>query len=425
MTSAGKSGDGAARLPDLKTADWLISAETQSVFSALAGGGFEGRAVGGAVRNALMGVPVKDVDIATPAQPDEVMRLAARAGLKAVATGIEHGTVTVVANHVPYEVTTLRRDIETFGRHARVTYTKDWAEDAQRRDFTINALYCARDGTVHDPLGGYADIAERRVRFIAEARDRIREDYLRILRFFRFTAEYARGVPDAAGLAAATELASGITSLSSERIRAELLRLLTAPAAVPTLAVMQTSGILGQVLPLESDTAMLARLVEIEAALGRGSDPILRLAALTAARPGDALALRDRLRLSSDEYERLARSAMPDLAFEPDRPEHDAKVFIYRHGSGTFVDGALLAWARSNAAPTDPLRRNRIELPSRWQAPACPVRGADILALGVAPGPEVGRIMSRFEDWWIAENFPLNANRLAAELHRLTLVTKS
>ena len=307
MASGSKGGGSPARPPRLTSAGWLTTSETQAVFCALEAGGHEARAVGGAVRNALMGLPVKDVDIATPALPEEVMKLANRAGLKPLATGIEHGTVTVVANHVPFEVTTLRRDVETFGRHARVTFTKDWTEDAQRRDFTMNALYCTSDGTVHDPLGGYADITARRVRFIGEARDRIREDYLRILRFFRFTAEYARGVPDAAGLSACTELASGLSSLSRERIRAELLRLLGAPAAVPTLAVMEKSSILGRVLPGAGNVTITARLTEIEAALGRAPDSILRLSALAASHPGDALALRDTLRLSSAEYERIAR----------------------------------------------------------------------------------------------------------------------
>ena len=179
-------------LPSLADAEWLTRPQARAVFVALTAEGAEARAVGGAVRNALMGSPVKDVDIATTALPDEVMRLAERAGLHPVPTGIEHGTVTVVADKVPFEVTTLRRDIETFGRHAKVTFATDWREDAMRRDFTMNALYCDADGTVHDPLGGYGDLQAKRVRFIGNARQRIREDYLRILRFFRFGAQYRR-----------------------------------------------------------------------------------------------------------------------------------------------------------------------------------------------------------------------------------------
>ena len=236
MARAKQSG----RLPDLGGAEWLKRPETRRVFAALAAEGAEARAVGGAVRNALMGTPVKDIDIATTALPADVMRLSKQAGLHAVPTGFEHGTVTVVADHVPFEVTTLRKDIETFGRHARVTFTTDWSEDALRRDFTMNALYCGAEGTVHDPLGGYADLVARRVRFIGDARQRIREDYLRILRFFRFLAEYGGGAaPDPEGLAAAIAEKAGLAGLSGERIRTELLRLLGAPGAVDAARAMR------------------------------------------------------------------------------------------------------------------------------------------------------------------------------------------
>ncbi len=237
--------DDSAGLPSLADADWLTRPQTREVFAALTAEGAEARAVGGAVRNALMGIPVKDVDIATTALPGEVMRLADRAGLHAVPTGIEHGTVTVVAGKVPFEVTTLRRDIETFGRHAKVTFTTDWREDAMRRDFTMNALYADPDGTVHDPLGGYADLQARRVRFIGDAHQRIREDYLRILRFFRFGAQYGDArAPDAEGLAAAAAEKAGLSLLSGERIRSELMLLLAAPGAVPALRQMRDAGII-------------------------------------------------------------------------------------------------------------------------------------------------------------------------------------
>ncbi len=255
------------------------------MLGALEAGGAQARIVGGAVRNALLGEPVRDIDIATTAEPVDVVRLAVAAGLKAVPTGLEHGTVTVIVHRTPFEVTTLRRDVETFGRHARVAFTTDWGEDARRRDFTINALYCDAAGTVHDPLGGYGDIAGRRVGFIGDAHERIREDYLRILRFFRFCAEYAQGAPDAAGLAAAIELRSGLDQLSGERIRAELLRLLAAPRAVETAVVMEEAGILDHALDarLPRSVDVLGRVAEIEAALGRDGDPVLRLGALAGA----------------------------------------------------------------------------------------------------------------------------------------------
>lgn len=404
---------------------WLASQETRLVLAALTAKGAEARAVGGAVRNSLLGQPVKDIDIATTATPDEVIGLAAAAGLKAIATGIEHGTVTLIAHHVPYEVTTLRRDVETFGRHARVTYTTDWAEDAQRRDFTINALYCDASGTIHDPLGGLADIEARRVRFIGCAEDRIREDYLRILRFFRFTAEYAGGAPDAEGLQASRALAGGLDQLSAERIRAELLRLLAAPDGIRTALAMTAAGITGHVLPAPPDAPLLERLDAIEQALDRPPDPILRLAALSGAHAGVASKLRERLRLSNTEYERIARMTLRDTAFDPKTPEQQAKAFLYRMGTDAFTDAALIDWARSSAPPGDPQRRERIELPVRWQAPELPVRGTDVIKLGVEPGPGVGRALSAFEDWWIGAGFPSDPHTLAHALKRAAMVTKA
>lgn len=402
------------RPPSLAGASWLDRAGTRAVLGAIERGGFEARIVGGAVRNALIGAPVKDVDIATTARPDDVIRLAEAAGLSAVPTGVEHGTVTVIADHQPIEVTTLRRDIETFGRHARVTFTTDWAEDAARRDFTINALYCDGEGTVHDPLGGYPDLAARRVRFIGDARDRIREDYLRILRFFRLTAEYGAGAPDADGLAASVAMASGLAQLSGERVRAELLRLLGAPRAVEIAAVMQGASLIEKLIGVPGDVALLARLSAIEAALGRNRDPLLRLAALAGRPPAP---LGDRLRLSNAEAERLARLALPpDPAFDPARDEREARAYLYRFGAEAFRDGVLLAWARSTAAADDARWRTRFTLPERWTVPALPVRGADILDKGLAEGPAVGRVVRAFEDWWIAEDFPQDPARLAQAL---------
>ena len=297
--------DNAGRPRSLAGAEWLERPSTRAVFDALAAEGAEARAVGGAVRNALMGAPVKDVDIATTALPADVMRLATQAGLHAVPTGIEHGTVTVVAKHQPFEVTTLRRDIETFGRHARVTFTTDWTEDARRRDFTMNALYCGPDGTVHDPLGGYDDLVARRVRFIGDARERIREDYLRILRFFRFLAVYGdAAAPDRAGLEAAIAEKAGLSGLSGERIRAELLLLLAAPGALDAVRTMSRAGLIEPLIGVPGDVELLGRLIAIEQALGRAPDPLLRLAAL--ADGMDAAALQTRLRLSAAETQRAS-----------------------------------------------------------------------------------------------------------------------
>ncbi len=407
-------------IPSLAHAEWLKRPATGAVLNALQAGGAEARVVGGAVRNALMGFSVKDVDVATTALPDDVMRLAADAGLHAVPTGIEHGTVTVVAEHVPVEVTTLRRDIETFGRHARVTFTRDWTEDAQRRDFTINALYCSADGTVHDPLGGYPDLVVRRVRFIGDAAERIREDYLRILRFFRFFATYDPAPrPDADGLAAAIAEKAGLAQLSGERIRGELLLLLAAPRAVEAARTMQEGGLIGPLLGVAGDVGRLARLVAIETALAREPDPLLRLAALALGPHADATRLQERLRLSSAETTRLSGAGVRHAAFSPASGERDAQAYIYRHGPQAFTDGALMAWASSGDAPDDAARALRVRLPERWQAPELPLRGADVLALGVLPGPQVGRVISAFEAWWIAEGFPADHERAKAKLDEL------
>lgn len=410
--------DGKEKLPSLAGAPWLAAAGTRAVLDAISQGGFQARIVGGAVRNALLGVPVKDVDIATTALPQDVIRLAAAAGLGAVPTGVQHGTVTVIASHSPIEVTTLRRDIETFGRQARVTFTTDWAEDAARRDFTLNALYCDADGTVHDPLAGYPDLVARRVRFIGDARDRIREDYLRILRFFRFTAAYGEGPPDAEGLAASVALASGLDQLSAERIRGELLRLLAAPRAVEILGGMASAGLIERLIGTSGDIATLERLADIERALGRDADPLLRLAALSGGNR-HLTALGARLRLSNAESERLARLVLPDPAFDPATDASEARAFLYRFGVEAFRDGVLIAWARCEA-PADSSRwRERFLLPLRWKVPELPVRGADLLERGLAQGPSIGRIVRAFEDWWIAEDFPEDKARLARALSDL------
>lgn len=407
------------KLPNLSDADWLAKSETQAVLAALTVEGAEARAVGGAVRNALMGAPVKDIDIATTAVPTEVMRLAKQAGLHAVPTGLEHGTVTVVAEHTPFEVTTLRKDIETFGRHAKVTFSTDWREDALRRDFTMNALYCSADGTVHDPLGGYPDLVARKVRFIGDPHQRIREDYLRILRFFRFSAEYADGIPDAEGLTAAIEEKDGLSGLSGERVRAELLQLLAAPGSIPAVGKMIEADLLATWLARQPNVSRLERLTLLEEALGRPADPVLRLAALAVDTPENSVQLQEKLRLSAAETERLRQASVRDPAFGPSSDERSAQAFIYRQGPSAFVDGALLDWARSSDDVTDAARMRRLTLPERWQAPVLPVRGADVLKLGVAPGPDVGRVIAAFEDWWIGEGYPSDQAVVEAKLAEL------
>lgn len=416
MTSA----PGDLRPRSLADEAWL-QGPVRRVLTVLTDGGYEGRVVGGAVRNALLGAPVKDVDIATTALPADVVRLAEAAGLGAVPTGIAHGTVTVIADRQPIEVTTLRRDVETDGRHARVSFTTDWRHDAERRDFTLNALYCDARGTVHDPLGGYGDLLARTVRFIGDARARIREDYLRILRFFRFNAEYASGEPDGDGLAAAIEMAPGMAQLSAERVRAELLRLLGAPRASEIARVMADAGLFEPLIGTAGDTRSLARLASIEAALDREPDALLRLAALAGIGTGAGHgALAERLRLSNAEAERLHQAALPSQALDPSADEKLARAFIYRFGAAAYRDGVLLAWARREARADDTSEwmrwRDRLALPERWTAPTLPVRGADLVSRGLAEGPAVGRILRAFEDWWVSHDFPRDELLLARTL---------
>lgn len=405
--------------PSLKDAEWLKRPETAMVFEALSGGGVETRAVGGAVRDALLGRAVTEVDLATTAVPEKVMALARKAGLKAIPTGIEHGTVTVVANGTAFEVTTLRRDVETFGRHAKVAFTEDWEEDARRRDFTLNALYADRDGNVSDPLGGYADLMQGRVRFIGNEADRIREDYLRILRFFRFNAYYGKGALDPDGLRASVAARAGLAQLSAERVAAELRRLLVAPAAMRAFEALFDCGLLADLLGGVPRLERLARLVAIDAALELPPSAPLRLAALAVFVREDAARLAQRLRLSNAEQAMLSLGA--EEAVDPQLPDDAAaKRMLYRLGPGDYRAQMLLAWAGAGASTDDARWRQAYALPDRWQAPVFPVRGTDIARPGLE-GPEIGRILRRLERAWIESGFSASRADLlarAAELSR-------
>jgi poly(A) polymerase len=405
--------------PRLDAADWLVRRETQAVFAALAAQGFAARAVGGAVRNALLGRPVVDVDIATTARPNDIIAAAAAAGLTAVPTGIDHGTVTVVSSHVPYEVTTLREDVETHGRHATVAFTDDWTADAGRRDFTINALYCGADGEVFDPLGGYRDLAARRVRFIGDPGQRIREDYLRILRFFRFTADCGVGPPDAQGLAACVAERAGLARLSAERIRQEMLRLLAAPRGPELIGWMLGYGLIVAVLGVAPRPALPGRLAALEADLGLAADPVLRLAALAVAIPDDADRLRERLRLSNEEHARLAAAGSREPPIGPDAPELAAKSYLYAQGAARYRERVLLAWAYAGDPSDSAAWRARLALPERWPPPKFPLGGADVMALGVPAGPRIGELLRALEAWWIAGGFSADDAALRARLREL------
>ena len=385
------------------------------VLAALDGAGEEARVVGGAVRNTLLGLPVSDVDIATTALPQEASRRAAAAGFKVVPTGIDHGTVTVVAAGRPYEVTTLREDVETDGRRAVVRFGRSWDHDAARRDFTINALYARADGTVVDLVGGLADLAARRVRFIGDADARIREDYLRILRLFRFHAGYGAGAMDAAALAAAARGRAGLRSLSRERVRAELLKTLMADCAAPTCAVMSDYGLLQPLLAGIGDARALARLAAAEAGQGIAPDPVRRLAALALRTAADVPRLHARLRLSNAEAARLAALAVPLPA---DLPRAAAQALIYRQGATSVIDRALLAEAgvlrgAGGLRPVPGAAATLVEIARDWPVPRFPLAAADLMRRGLKPGPGLGAALMQAEAAWIAAGFPTDPASLA------------
>jgi poly(A) polymerase len=394
-------------------ASWLAEPPLAELIAVLDRDGEEARVVGGTVRNALFGQPHGDIDIATTALPKEVIRRATAAGFKAVPTGIEHGTVTVVAAGQPFEITTLREDVETYGRHAKVAFGRDWRRDAERRDFTMNALSLSRDGTVHDYVGGLADIAARRVRFIGDATTRIREDYLRILRFFRFHAAYGEGAPDPEGLAACIAERAGLAQLSRERVRMELMKLITARHAVPALATMTEAGLLEQVLGGVPLLASAANMIKLEAALALPSDPVRRLGALSVSVAEHAERLRERLRLANAEYERLFAMADGWWHISHAWGEREGRALLYRLGPERFTDRVLLAWARSPQGVADGAWRALATLPQRWTAPAFPLGASDFIARGVEKGRRLGAVLRAAEEAWIAADFPSDAAAIA------------
>jgi tRNA nucleotidyltransferase/poly(A) polymerase len=343
-----------------------------------------------------------------------VVRRVEAQGLRAVPTGIEHGTITIVVDGRPFEVTTLREDVETYGRHAKVAFGRDWRRDAERRDFTINALSAGRDGRVHDYVGGLADLAARRVRFIGDPAKRIAEDFLRILRFFRFHAAYGHGAPDRLGLRACIVARAGLEQLSRERVRSELIKLLLAARAAPTLNDMSDAGILSSVLGGVAYLPAFADMVAVEAVIGATPDPVRRLAALAVDVAEDADRLRDRLRLFNIEHARLASMAGGWRQITHSIGEKAARALLYRLGPENYLDQVLLAWARSQEQASDAQWRELATLGERWTAPAFPLKAADFLARGVAKGPRLGAVMRAAELAWVAAGFPGDDATLAA-----------
>lgn len=394
---------------------WMTAPETRAVVDALAKNGGRVRFVGGCVRDALSGRPVKDIDLATPDPPEIVMRRLAAEDIRVVPTGIAHGTVTAVIGGKHFEITTLRQDVETFGRRATVAFTDDWAADAARRDFTINALSLDFDGTLHDPYDGFADLLAGRVRFVGDAETRIREDVLRLLRFFRFQAYYGRGAPDPESLAACRKLAHLLPTLSGERVAGEILRLMLADDPASSVALMIEEGILGHIVPELRDVGRLRALVVLEAKYA-APDALRRLAASLPADAVGVSALATRLRLSNHERAWLELLTTPPLAVAPALDVNARRRALHRLGATAFRDLALLGAAA---------RRDEIGLAelladaAAWHPVALPIKGQDALDRGVPPGPRVGELIAAVEKWWEDGDYRADRAACLGRLERL------
>ena len=379
-----------------------------TLFVALAPTGAETRVIGGAVRDVLYGRTPHEIDLATTALPDVVMRAAAVAGIKAVPTGIEHGTVTLVVAGTPYEVTTLREDVETDGRYAKVRFGGDFEQDARRRDFTVNALSLTPDGRLHDYVGGLDDLAARRIRFIGDAATRIREDYLRVLRFFRFNASHGAGDFDRDGLHESILAREELARLSRERVRAELLKLLIAGRAPEVMRAMSRAGVIEVILGV-GYPARLERLAAFETAQGKKPDAVLRLAAFAVLTIEDAERLRDRLRLSNDEAARLSSAAKTLAALhglETPPPVSHLREMLFVCGARAARDGLALAFAASGATPDDSRWLEAARYLDETPVPVFPLKGADLIARGLAPGKKLGETLNALQKAWIRAGFP-------------------
>ena len=392
---------------------WLDEVPVQRLLAALGAAGIEVRFVGGCVRDALLGQETGDIDVATPAPPETVTAALQAAKIKALPTGIAHGTVTAVLPRRTFEITTLRRDVETDGRHAVVAFGADWAEDAARRDFTINAIYLAPDGTIFDPVGGQADLAARRVRFVGDPATRIAEDVLRILRYYRFEARFGGGTGDAAARAACRAAAGKLPTLSAERVWRELSRLIGGPDPVRALAMMRDDGVLAAILPKATRIDRLERMIPLAAA----DDVMLRLAALVDAGMEDVARIVGRLRLSNAEQQRLAGLVKPWLLV-PDADAKAQRLSLYRLGREVFCDLAALLAADGQLKPA--ALRKLLELAETWEIPVFPLGGNDVTALGIAPGRRVGRLLAAVRRWWEEGDFTADRAACLARLREIS-----
>jgi poly(A) polymerase len=377
---------------------WMVEPATCAVLAALLAGGVEARFVGGSVRDALLGKQIGDIDIATPASPERVIELLEKAGIKAVPTGLAHGTVTAVVPPRHFEITTLRRDVETYGRRARVAFDADWAADAARRDFTINAIFLTPDGTLHDPVDGLVDLRARRVRFVGDPATRIAEDVLRLLRYYRFEAHFGNGAGDGPARAACRAAAHSLPILSAERVAQELAKLLETPDPIAVLRMMQEDGVLAVVLPEARRLKRLQRLIEIEPAV----DPLLRLAALIEVDGEGATALAARLRFSNAWRDRLRGLSRP-WPVDPRGDVREQRRALYRLGVERYRDVAWLMAAEGEVSRSQ--LTQLLDLAGSWTPPVFPLDGRDVRTLGIPTGERVGQLLAAVRDWWEAGDF--------------------
>jgi poly(A) polymerase len=377
---------------------WMVEPATCAVLAALLAGGVEARFVGGSVRDALLGKQIGDIDIATPASPERVIELLEKAGIKVVPTGLAHGTVTAVVPPRHFEITTLRRDVETYGRRARVAFDADWAADAARRDFTINAIFLTPDGTLHDPVGGLVDLRARRVRFVGDPATRIAEDVLRLLRYYRFEAHFGNGAGDGPARAACRAAAHSLPILSAERVAQELAKLLETPDPIAVLRMMQEDGVLAVVLPEARRLKRLQRLIEIEPAV----DPLLRLAALIEVDGEGATALAARLRFSNAWRDRLRGLSRP-WPVDQRGDVREQRRALYRLGVERYRDVAWLMAAEGEVSRSQ--LTQLLDLAGSWTPPVFPLDGRDVTTLGIPTGERVGQLLAAVRDWWEAGDF--------------------
>ena len=422
---------------------WMQEPATRRLLAALQREGIAARFVGGCVRDALLGRPIADIDLATPARPEDVAAALDKAGITTIPTGIKHGTITAVVQSPDdaarrstrhFEITTLRRDVETDGRHARVAFDADWSEDAARRDFTINAIYLDPDGAVHDPVGGLADLAAHRVRFVGEPARRIAEDLLRVLRYYRFAARFGDGRGDEAARAACREAVPLLSKLSAERVAQELLRLLAVTDPAAALRMMREDGVLAAILPEARRLDRLERLIAIEARLpaslpgsaggegtardgGGGSpDALRRLACMVEIDPDGAAAMAERLRLSNARRARLAGLA-PPWPLDTAGDDRQQRLALYRLGAERYRDVALLLAAEGRL---DEVRlAAMLARAAAWRAPVLPIAGRDVTAAGIAPGPRVGHLLAELRRWWEEGDFRADRGACLARLREL------